>query len=1051
MKRILLRLLICLALPGSAVWAQESRTITGKVTSTEDGAPVPGVNILHEGTTNGTVTDSQGNYTITISPPTGNLVFSFIGFQTVTMSVEGRTTIDVQLEVDAEQLTEVVVTALGIRRETKALGYSVQELKGENLTRAKETNIVNSLQGKIAGVQVQGNQGALGGSSRILIRGSRSIANENQPLFVVDGVPLDNSNFNSADVQRGSGGYDYGNAAQDINPEDVESMTVLKGPSAAALYGNRAANGVIIITTKKGSARRGIGVDVSTDFQWQDILVLPDYQNSYGGGAGPFARNGQGQDVVAFGVDESWGPRLDGRPVRQYYSYYPEFPEFYGRETPWVAHPDNVRDFFQTGLQNTNSIALSGGNEKGSFRIGYTNLNAKGVMPLSELDRNTINFNGSLNLTDKLSTTVGFNYIRTTARGRPEQGYSDIMVQFNSFGQRQVDMDILDRYWITPTGEQVSWNRRNAATAAPLYADNPYWIRRKNYQNDARERYFGNVSLTYKFTDWLDLTGRVLTDYYLDRREERKATGSVGQDSYSSVVREVRETNADLILTFNRDLSETISLRAFVGGNTRFNQYNLDAGSTVGGLSVPNFFNLENSVQRPTITDNTSKRRIHSVFGSVSLGIADLVYIDGTLRNDWSSTLPLNNNSFLYPSASVSFLFSSLPAFETSEILSLGKLRASYAQVGNDTDPFRTGITFEPRPNFGASPSFRVPTTLNNPELKPEKTQSYEFGLDIRFFDNRLNADITYYNSTSTDQIFQVPVSGASGYTSQIINAGKVTNNGFEVAISGTPIIREGFRWEITANWARNRNKLVELAPGIQNYRIANGPFAVTIDAREGQPLGVITGVDYVYDDNGNKIVDDSGVYAFSSELVPLGSTLADWTGGLTNTFSYKGITLSALFSAQYGGEMYSLTSTFGKYSGMMEETVAGNIRQLYMIADGVREAENGQFVPNDIEIAPVDFFASMFGHGRAFVYDASFVKLRELSLSYALPSSLISKTPFTKASVSIIGRNLAILYKNVPHLDPEAAVTGSGNIQGYEGGAIPSLRSYGFNISLGL
>jgi TonB-linked SusC/RagA family outer membrane protein len=1043
--------LICLVLPGSAVWAQESRTITGKVTSTEDGAPVPGVNILHEGTTNGTVTDSEGNYSISITPPTGNLIFSFIGFQTATMSVEGKTTIDVQLAVDAEQLTEVVVTALGIRRETKALGYSIQELKGEDLTRVKETNVVNGLQGKIAGVQVQGNQGALGGSSRILIRGSRSIANENQPLFVVDGVPMDNSNFNSADVQRGAGGYDYGNAIQDINPEDIESMTVLKGPSAAALYGNRAANGVIIITTKKGSARKGIGIDVTADLQFQDILVLPEYQNSYGGGAGPFSQNAQGQDVVAFGVDESWGPRLDGRPVRQYYSYYPEFPEFYGQETPWVAHPDNVKDFYELGVQNTNSIALNGGNDKGTFRIAYTNLNAKGIMPLSEMDRNTINFNGTLNLTDKLSTAIGVNYIRTTARGRPEQGYSDIIVQFNTFGQRQVDMDILDRYWITPTGEQVSWNRRNAAVADPLYADNPYWIRRKNYQNDSRERYFGNVALTYKFTEWLDLTGRVLTDYYLDRREERKATGSVGQDSYSSTVREVRETNADLILTFNRDLSEAISLRAFVGGNTRFNQYNLDAGSTVGGLSVPDFFNLENSVQRPTITDNTSKRKIHSVFGSVSLGIADLVYIDGTLRNDWASTLPLNNNSFLYPSASVSFLFSSLGAFESSEILSLGKLRASYAEVGNDTDPYRIGITYEPRPNFGANPSFRVPTTRNNPTLKPERTTSYEFGLDVRFFDNRLNADITYYNSTSTDQIFQVPVSGASGYTSQIINAGKVTNNGFEVAISGTPIVRDNFTWEVSANWARNRNKLVELLPGIQNYRIANGPFAVTIDAREGQPLGVITGVDYVYDDNGNKIVDSNGVYEFSTELVPLGSVLADWTGGLTNTFSYKGLSLSALFSAQYGGQLYSLTSTFGKYSGMMEETVDGNIRQMYMIADGVMEGENGQYVPNDIEIAPVDFFASMFGHGRAFVYDASFVKLRELSLGYSLPSSFISKTPFTKISVSVVGRNLAILYKKVPHLDPEAAVTGSGNIQGYEGGAIPSLRSYGFNIAFGL
>jgi len=518
MKRALQVFVICLiGAQANVASGQDLRTITGKVTSTEDGSALPGVNILHEGTTQGTVTDSNGEYTITLDPPSGNLIFSFIGFETFTIDTEGKTTIDIQLSPDAEQLSEVIVTALGIKRETKALGYSVQELKGENLTRVKETNVINSLQGKIAGVQVQGNQGALGGSSRILIRGSRSIASENQPLFVVDGVPLDNSNFNSADVQRGAGGYDYGNSAQDINPENIESMTVLKGPSAAALYGNRAANGVIIITTKKGMTRKGIGIEASTDLQFQDILVLPEYQNDYGGGAGPFQQNAEGQDIVAFGIDESWGPRLDGRPVRQYYSYYPEIPEFYGQTTPWVAHPNNVRDFFELGVQNTNTIALSGGNEKGTFRVGYSNLNARGIMPNSTLDRNSLNFNGSLNLTDKLSATIGFNFVNTSARGRPEQGYSDIMVQFNTFGQRQLDTEIQKKYWITPTGEQISWNRLNEDVAAPLYDDNLYWIRRKNFQNDNRERYFGNISLTYKFTDWLNLTGRVLTDYYLGR------------------------------------------------------------------------------------------------------------------------------------------------------------------------------------------------------------------------------------------------------------------------------------------------------------------------------------------------------------------------------------------------------------------------------------------------------------------------------------------------------------------------------------------------------
>jgi TonB-linked SusC/RagA family outer membrane protein len=1034
--------------PASILYAQQ-RTITGTVVGV-DNTGLPGVNVVQEGTTNGTVTDVDGTFSIVIPEGQGTLVFSFVGFETTTVSIGAQSTITVTLTEDPRQLSEVVVTALGIERETRALGYSTQEVQGSDLTRAKETNVVNSLQGRIAGVQIQGNQGALGGSSRVLIRGARSIANENQPLFVVDGIPLDNSNFNTSDVQRGAGGYDYGNAAQDINPEDIESMNVLKGPSAAALYGSRAANGVIIITTKKGVTRKGIGVEVSSDIQVQDILVLPDYQNSYGGGAGPFSRNAQGQDIATFSVDESWGPRLDGRPVRQYYSYFPEFPEFFEKTTPWEAHPDNIRDFFELGVQNTNSIAFNGSSDKGSFRLAYTNMNAKGIMPNSTLDRNTINVNGSLKLTTKLTASAGFNYINNTAEGRPEQGYSDIMAQFNTFGQRQLDMDILDRYWMTPTGEQVSWNRTSAANADPLYADNPYWIRRKNYQNDSRDRFFGNVSLSYRFNDWLSLTGRVMNDFYVDRREERRANGSVAQSQYISEVRQVRETNADLILTFSGDVTDAISLTAFVGGNVRQNRYNLDAGETVGGLSVPDFFNLQNSTERPLITDNTSERNINSVFGSVSLGYRQMVYVDATLRNDWSSTLPTGNNSFLYPSVSASFVLSSLPVFAESQQISLAKIRVSYAEAGNDTDPYRTGLTYEPQSNFGSNPNYRVPVTLNNPGLLPEKTRSYEFGADVRFFDQRLTFDATYYHTLSTDQIFQVPVSGASGYTSQIINAGEVRNNGIEIAISGSPVVTDNFRWDIGLNWSRNRNKLLKLPEGIQNYRIANGPFAVTIDARVGQPLGVITGVDYVYHE-GQKVVDENGVYAFSDQLVPLGSVLADWTGGLNSSFNYRGINLSFLLSGQYGGELYSLTNTFGKYSGMMDETVAGNIRQLYMIADGVRLNDEGVYVPNDVEISPVDFFASMFGHGRAFVYDASFIKLREISLGYTLPRSLIGSLPFTNISINLIGRNLAILYKNVPHLDPEAAVTGSGNIQGYEGGAIPSLRSYGASIRLGL
>ena len=1044
---------LLMVLCATTTLAQE-RTVSGVVTSAENGEALPGVNVVLKNTTIGTVTDIEGNYRLNVPEEGGTLTFTFIGLESKEVEIGNQSAIDVVLSEDAQQLSEVVVTALGIERDERSLGYAVQEIEGETLNQVSETNVVNSLQGRVAGVQINGNTGGLGGSSRILIRGANSVAGQNQPLFVVDGIPLDNSNFNTTGQQRGAGGYDYGNAAQDIDPNNIESVSVLKGASAAALYGNRAANGVIIITTKKGSERQGIGVTVNSQVMFQDILVLPEYQNLYGGGAGPFRQNAQGQDVVLFNVDESWGPRLDGRPVRQWYSYYPEtIPEFAGEATPWEAHPDNIRNFFETGLQNTNSVALEGGNDLGTFRLGYTNLNTKGIMPNSNLNRNTLNFNGSLNLTEKFTASAGVNYVRTDARGRPEQGYGDVMVQFNHFGQRQLDMGLLDQYWITPTGEQRTWNRRSADNPFPQYANNPYWIRRQNFQNDDRQRIYGNVNLSYELTDWLTLTGRLLHDYYTDRREERIANGSIDQSFYSEDVREVRETNADLILTADKNLTEDISLTGLVGVNTRYNSLYRNYGETVGGLSVPDFFNLENSVNRPTIDDQLDERRINSVFGSATLGWRDMIYVDATLRNDWSSTLPEGNNSFLYPSVSGSFVFSALEAVSNSQVLSYGKIRGSYAQVGNDTDPYRTALTYQPRNNFGPNPVYRLPLQRNNVNLRPEETASYEFGVETQFFGNRLGLDVTYYNSSSTDQIFEVPVTGAAGYTSQIVNAGEVTNRGVEVLLRATPVATEDFQWNITVNWARNRNRLESLTEDQSVYQISAGLFGVTTVAIEGQPLGSLYGSDFEYDSNGNKIVDDNGLYVQSDSLRAIGTTLADWTGGIANTFTYKGLSLNVLVDARKGSDIYSITNLFGKYSGMMEETAAGNIREEWLIAEGVQnvadEGEAPQYETNQTAVDPQTFFSSMFGNGRASTYDGSFVKLREVSLSYTLPNGLFDNR-VKNVSFSLIGRNLAMLYKKIPHIDPEA-VASSTNAQGVEGGALPSLRSYGFSVRFGL
>ncbi len=1029
------------------VWAQE-RTVSGTVTDAETGEGLPGVNVVLQGTNTGVNTDLDGNYQISVPSDGGVLIFTFIGMADQQETIGQRSVIDVEMSPDIQQLSEVVVTALGIEREQRSLGYSVQELDGDEMVSAGETNMINSMQGKVAGVQISGT-GAMGGSSNILIRGANSIAGNNQPLFVVDGVPIDNSNFNDPNQRRGASGFDYGNAAQDINPNDIESMSVLKGASAAALYGNRASNGVIIITTKKGRRGQALGVTVNSTVTLSEPLILPNYQNEFGGGFGPFSVE-NGQHVAAFAVDQSWGPRLDGRPVRQWYSYYEDHPNF-GEETPWVAHPDNIDNFYKTGVTFNNNVSLSGGNDKGSFRLSYTNLNQSHIVPNADMERNTINFNSSYSLSEKLTASAGVNYINSDFNGRPSQGYGDIIVQFNHFGQRQLDMEQLEDYYLVEaTGEQRSWNRISSQNPQPLYADNPYWIRNKNLQNDSRNRVFGNASLSYDFTENISLTGRALIDFYTDRRQERVAEGSVAQSSYSESVLQQSELNTDLILKYDGNINDDFSLTAFIGGNIRVDDFRENTGETVGGLSVSDFYSLENSNDRPTIFDRTREREIYSWFASATVGFRDIVYLDATIRNDISSTLPEGDNSYFYPSLSGSFVFTGLDALADNEILSFGKIRASIAQVGNDTDPYRISSVYAPLANFGANPAYSLPNALNNQNLRPEQTNSYEIGAELRFLSDRIFIDGTYYNNNSTDQIFEVDVSGSSGYRSQIINAGELVNYGVEISLGAGIINTPDFSWDLTVNWARNRNEVRELAPGIDNYRIANGVFESTLDARIGEPYGSIFGRNYVYDEDGNRVIGAGGNYLQSSDTQPLGTYLADWTGGVRNSLSFKGVNFSFLIDTQMGGALHSVTNLFAKYSGMTEETVEGNIRQVGIVAEGVVQNDEGETIgPNETVIDAASYFSGQFGLAAAHVYDATYVKLREMTIAYSLPRSIVDNTPFNSLSFGLEGRNLAILYKKVPHIDPEATAT-SGNVQGLEGGALPTLRSYGFRLSFG-
>jgi TonB-linked SusC/RagA family outer membrane protein len=1052
----------------SVSWAQ--RTVTGTVTGEDDGTPIPGVNVIVKGTAAGTVTDIDGKYQIGVPEDGGILVFSFIGLATEEVVVGNQSTIDMVMTADIKQLTEVVVTALGVSREKKALGYAVAELEGKDLSEAREANIVNSLNGKVAGVQIYGASGNMGGSSRVIIRGVNSITGNNQPLFVVDGVPIDNANYTSSDQARGAGGYDYGNAIQDLNPDDIQSMSVLKGAAAAALYGTRASNGVILVTTKTGKTKKkGIGVQYNLGFMSDNVYVLPDYQNEYGGGyivddadGGDLGFATQEIDGVTYRIpvydtDESWGPKLDGQEVLHWWGVYDYEQGITDTPVtaPWEAHPNNIRDYYKTGNTWTNNISLTGNNDDGAFRLSYTDMKQDFVTPNSSLKRKTLGFNGNYNLTKKLEAKVGMNYVNSKAIGRPGTGYdgNTTTLQFSQWGQRQWDMEKLMDYK-NPDGTQRTWNRISLTNPSPKYTDNPFWVANESYQNDDRDRVFGNASVSYEIIDGLKASVTMMKDFYIDRRQERIAIGSQAESSYSKVERKVDETNIEGRLTYLKNLTNKLSLSAILGGNQMTQSYWRTGGQTVGGLSAPNYYNLANSNSPADTEDYFEKKRINSVFGSASFGYNGLLYLDLTARNEWSSTLPSGNRSYFFPSASTSFIFSEL--FGSQNTVSFGKVRLGYAEVGSDTGPYRLDAVYAVNKPFQGNPSLALPNALNNPLLKPEITSEVEAGVEMRFFNDRVGFDLTVYSRETRDQIIPLTISGSSGYTSAYINAGLMSNKGYELAFNVSPLrTQSGFNWDMIFNIAHNENKVEKLYDDpesgitVTNLRLASAPFAVTVNATEGESYGTILGRGFQRDDQGRKIVGSNGRYLRTDDLVPLGNSMADFTGGLTNALSYKNWSLSALVDYQFGAQVFSTTNMWGKYSGLFQETVENNIREDGIIADGV--FENGE--PNDVVISAGAHFYYNQGYvvQEADVYSTDYIYLREVKIGYNLPASFVSKIGLQNARFSIVGRNLWLIKSDIPHLDPTSLAVSSGNVQGIEGAGLPSIRSFGFNLSIGL
>ncbi len=1061
-----LQMSVAMVLFSATVFAQVE--VTGRVTSDEDQGGIPGVNIAIKGTSQGTVSDYQGNYKLSVPSEDAILIFSFVGYEAHEVTINGQSKIDVVLASSAQSLSEVVVTALGVKRETKALGYAVQEIKGEEMTKARETNVVNSLSGKVAGVQVTNGSSGVGSTSLITIRGESSlIPGNNSPLFVVDGIPINNQTRSNR--SEGNLETDYGNGAAEINPDDIETMTVLKGANASALYGSRGANGVILITTKSGKGRKGIGVSVNSGVTFESPLQLPNYQNEYGQGAGgQFSFVNGSAAGVNDGVDESWGPKLDGSLITQHDSPTSSgvrAGDFLARPrdaggnftdtitpTPWIAHPNNIEDFFETGVTLNNNVAFAGGNDDGTFRLSFTKLDNTGIMPNTDLKRKTIALSANYKLSDKLRVNGSVNYINSSSKNRGNNSYGteNPMYLWVWFG-RQIDMNSLRNYW-QPGFEGVQQYNYNYN-----WHDNPFFTMFENTNGFNKNRIIGNISLTYNFTDDLSLMVRSGTDFFNDKRVSKRAFStqrfSDGQYREDNIF--FQETNTDFMLTYDKELSTDWALKVSGGANRRdvTDNYNRTSANQ---LLVPNVYNFGNAAIPLVTSQFDQQKRVNSVYGFANIGYKNMIFLDITARNDWSSTLPANNNSYFYPSVSLSAIVTDMLEVSSNSALSFAKIRGGWAQVGNDTNPYNLANTFSFNQPHGGTQIGSESSTLKNNELKPETQTSFEVGADLRFFNGRLGLDFTYYKADNKNQIIGIPVDRTSGYSQKIINAGKIQNNGIELMLSATPIdLGNSFKWNMNVNFTRNRSKVIALSPedNLDTY-VISGNY-LTVVAKVGERMGDVygTGFEEVQEGEfkGQIIHDENGFSKRDPKLKKLGNYNPDFMMGFSNSFSYKGINFDFLFDWRKGGVIMSRTILIGGTSGMMDFTTRG--REDGIISEGVIENADGTYRKNDKVISSRDYHWWNYNRGNEEkgMFDASFVKLREVKLGYTLPNKMMGGLPFRDVTFSIVGRNLA-LWTEQSHFDPEAISFNGGTIvPGVEDMATPSSRSIGFNINFKL
>lgn len=1075
------------------VIAQGGATVSGKVQNEVD-EPLAGVTVeAVEKTSNQKrtiVSDANGDFSFT-GLPAGNFtfLFSYVGYEDYVqegyrLAAGDRITLNVEMKGQKGTLGEVVVTALGIKRKKESLGYATQEISGAQLTESPASNFINNIASKIAGVQIN-SSGSVGSSSRITIRGESSLGmGNNQPLFVIDGVPVGNDNTSNTNA-----GADYGNSAAEINPADIESMNVLKGPAAAALYGSRAANGAIVITTKSGSARRGADVNFNSYYLTEKVTWLPEFQNQFGQGRdGKYEGSnfGASWSIYPAGVqdsyDESWGPRLDNGTLEKQFSS-PTTNGFRGGDvainnrgdviaTPWVSHPDNIKDFFNTGRKFYNNLALSGGNEKGTYRLSVSSLNEKGVIPNNDLDRYQVNLNSNYKLTDKLTSSIHFNYTKQESPNRPDNGYGrNTFMYIFTWMTRQVDINSLRNYW-QPGLEGLRQFQFNYGENH----NNPFFLMYENTKAQDKDRIFGNVALEYAFTDRLKLKVRTAADIYDDYRPMKWAVSTVDvpKGSYQETYIKYQERNSDLLLTYSSRQGVSDFGYTLTAGANRFDQSGRSLVATNKGLVAPGIYSIGNTTELLEAGSYRWQKRINSVYASANLNYKNLVFLDINARNDWSSTLPSHNNSYFYPSVGLNTNVKDI--LRMPDFFSRAQLRFSWAQVGNDTGPYNIIDTYGYGAAWGSNYSLVGGATLKNANLKPEISSTYEVGTSLGFLNDRLGIDLTYYDIRTRNQITSLPIPRSSGQVSRVVNVGEIQNSGVELVLNASPVRNaNGFSWDITINWSKNVGKILSLdAESGKIVQAAPGEDA-SIQARAGERMGAIWGPGYVRVPDGplkgQIVIGSNGKAMITTEDMYLGNYNPDWIGGIYNQLSYKGFHLNFAFGGQVGGYFVSRFYNKAAGSGQLIESTWGRGQRapgteydgLYY-AQGAALMPDGSYQPNstgdlgklDAGVYGTDVRSMVKGQmdhiSEAQLFSSTYFKLRELSIGYSLPKKLVSKASIKSARLSLTGRNLLLFRPSSNHhFDPEVAVATAGNglIPGFENMSVPSMREVGVSLNL--